>query len=173
MNKVRIYDFAMAFVSLATVTLSVAMLSGVPKTIFALMFGFSFLLCTFRGLRVRRRLPAAEPVICGNTLRLLSEDGKPVYSWDLLNRTSAIIGKSSAEEMADIDLSGSIFSATVEAAHATLNRAAGKWYLEDVSESGNVFVEKDGTSLVLSKGEPCALISGNLIQVAGAKLLFD
>jgi hypothetical protein len=173
MNKVRGLDFTMAFISGAAVFLSLVMFSGRLKVAFVAMFGISFLLCAIRGLKTKRRLPAVLSATRGNSLSLLSEDGKRICNWDLSDRVSAVIGKSSSEDTADIDLSGSMFSTTIENIHAILNYAAGNWYLEDVSEHGIVSLEKEGLSYRFSKGEPCILTRGDIIRISEAKLFFD
>jgi hypothetical protein len=171
--KIRWLDVSMAIVSFATGFIGVTKLSGWSQTTIVSLFGLSCILCVARALKrvlSRRRAPS-YPGDAG--IRLLGEEEKSLFEWDLSRRVSAVIGKSTTEGVADIDLSGSVFSAEIEGAHAALNKTAGHWYLEDVSENGSVSLEKDGLSYRLSKGEHCVLTRGDIIRISEARLLFD
>jgi hypothetical protein len=171
--KIRLLDVSMAIVSFAAALVGTTMLSGRLRTTIAFLFGLSCFLCVIRALK-NIRSPRPAPSFLGNAaLRLLGEEGKSILEWDLSHRISAVIGKSTTEETVDIDLSGSVFSAEIEGAHATLNKTAGNWYLEDISEKGSVSLEKNGLSYRLSKGEPCILARGDVIRVSEARLVFD
>jgi hypothetical protein len=169
----RRFDIAAAIISLVGVIVSGVWIGeGRLRILLAVGFGIAFVACTMSAFRNRkaRSLPADAPR--PHIVKLLDEAGRGIFDWDLERKISVLIGKSTSEETADIDLSSSAFAATVENAHAVLNCAAGKWYLEDISENGTIVLEKEGLRYMLAKGEPCVLESGDIIRIGGVGLRF-
>jgi hypothetical protein len=173
-RKIKILDIAMAAVALVAAVISFVWISGWPRMAFTVMFGIVFLVCAINAGRVRQPPSSirADNTPHTHIVRLLDEESAGIHDWDLEGRISALIGKSNVETTADIDLSGSIYAATVESAHAVLNFAAKNWYIEDVSLGGTVSFEKDGLQYRLTKGEPCMLTPGDIICIAGVRLMF-
>lgn len=75
-------------------------------------------------------------------LVLLNERGVEIDEWELGDQISLLIGKSSAEHKADIDLSGTEYESLVNYEHAVLNCVAGIWYLEDIDSVNGVGLKK-------------------------------
>jgi hypothetical protein len=171
--KIRWLDISMAIVSFAAGLVGAMTLSGWPRTTIVFLFGLSCILCVARALKRSPSVPHTRSLVRDEKIRLFGEEGKILFEWDLSHLISAIIGKSTAENIADIDLSGSVFSAEIESIHAVLNKTAEHWCLEDVSEKGCVSLEKDGLSYRLLKGEHCILTRGDIIRISEARLLFD
>jgi hypothetical protein len=171
--KVRRFDIAMAVISLLAAGLSFLKLAGISRSILTGMFGAVALLCLARAMQTRALRVNAKHTesafdIC--RIQLLDEDDRGIYDWVLEQKPAFLIGKSAAET-ADIDLAASAFSATIEDLHAVLNRAANRWYVEDISINGTVTLEQDGLMYLLEKGKACILSRGAVLHIGQARLL--
>ena len=107
-----------------------------------------------------------------NRLELLNEDDGVTVSWDLYNKTSAVIGKDVRENQVDIDLAASEYASLVDVEHAVLNYADGSWYVEDLGSRNGVSVQKkaDGRKYRLSSDQPCKLAPGDIIIIGLSRL---
>ncbi|AIQ17219.1 hypothetical protein H70357_11540 [Paenibacillus sp. FSL H7-0357] len=106
-------------------------------------------------------------------LVLLSDDGESVKEWYIEGETSVLIGKSSRHGEADIDLSDTPYASLISAQHAVLNKASGKWYIEDIESSSGVGIRKSNQSkaVKLEIEEPSLLEAGDLIYIANTRIL--
>lgn len=146
---------------------------GWLRILLAAVFGFAFVVCLVRAYRIRERFALQSGDSTNQrTVKLLDENRQGICDFDLERKISLLIGKSTYDQTADIDLSGSAFAATIENTHAVLNYASGNWYVEDVSETGEVLLEKNGLRRRLAKGEPCMLETGDVIGIGRAELRF-
>lgn len=116
----------------------------------------------------RSRVPGER----ATRLELLSEEGTVVYTWELYQKVSAVIGRDSKENMVDIDLGRSDYASMVDIHHAVLNYAEGSWYVEDLGSHNGVAVQKltDGRKYRISPGCPCKLQTGDIIVVGMSRL---
>ncbi|MHC1686023.1 MAG: FHA domain-containing protein [Clostridiaceae bacterium] len=108
-----------------------------------------------------------------NTIALVNEDNEIIKQWQASEKTSLLIGKSSEEMEADIDLSESIYSTLIDNQHAVMNFAAGKWYIEDLASKDGVIIQKieDGIQYKLIKYSPCVVTKGDIVSIGKTKLL--
>jgi hypothetical protein len=120
---------------------------------------------------LQTKVQAAKSTFDIRAIKLLGEGNAGIYDWDLERKPAFLIGKSTAETTADIDLSDSAFAAMIENAHVVLNRAANRWYVEDISMNGTVALEQAGLVYRLEKGKPCILSRGDILHIAKARLL--
>lgn len=106
-------------------------------------------------------------------IELVNEENEIIKTWDLGERISFIIGKNVGENDVFIDLSSSIYSKFIENNHAVLNYAAGKWYIEDLSEKSGISIQKadDPTKYRIVKDAPCELKRGDILFISKVKLL--
>ena len=105
-------------------------------------------------------------------ISLLNKYGKPVNSWELYGKTSAVIGKDIGENHVDINLSKSPYASMVDVEHAVLNYADGNWYIEDLDSRNGISIKKFGQDKVykLSSQQPCKLDFGDIIFVGMCQL---
>ncbi len=105
-------------------------------------------------------------------LVLLNEEDHPIKSWNLMGKTSLIIGRKNQDEEVDVDLGDCAYGALVEPQHAVLNFSCQNWYLEDISQENGIRVQKaqDGIPYRLG-GRPCRVGAGDVIYIANTKLL--
>ena len=84
-----------------------------------------------------------------------------------------VIGTGSIENKVDIDLSQSIYSNLIEYEHAVLNYAGEGWYIEDLSSSNGVSIEKkeDNTLYKVAKYSPCIIKKEDVLFIGKTKLL--
>ncbi|WP_129599939.1 FHA domain-containing protein [Anaerophilus nitritogenes] len=108
-----------------------------------------------------------------NNLALLNEENQIIKEWDLLNKTSLVIGRNTKEMEVDIDLSTSSYASLVDSQHAVLNFASGTWYIEDLYSENGIRIQKakDKIRYKLSKDKPCTLVKGDVVFIAKTKLL--
>jgi len=101
-------------------------------------------------------------------LVLMGENQRGIQFWDLSGHTSLLIGKSVGKTQADIDLSQTEYSATIEAQHAVLNYTHTGWYIENVSLRGDVGIRRPGQERrqLLMTGVPCRLLPGDELYIA-------
>ena len=103
---------------------------------------------------------------------LLGENSNVIVSWELFNKTSAVIGKDIGENSVDIDLSQSPYASMVDVEHAVLNYADGCWYVEDLGSQNGISIKKSGDEkkYKLSSAQPCKLDFGDIIFVGLCQL---
>ena len=100
---------------------------------------------------------------------LLNEENKEIKSWDIMGKTSLLIGREKGA--VDIDLSSSLFAGMVEENHAILNCVDSNWYIEDLdSKNGTQISEKDSDKLYNIKDGQSKLSSGDYIYIGLNKL---
>ncbi|WP_342544052.1 FHA domain-containing protein [Lysinibacillus sp. FSL W7-1291] len=106
-------------------------------------------------------------------LVLLNERGVEIDEWELGDQISLLIGKSSAEHKADIDLSGTEYESLVNYEHAVLNCVAGIWYLEDIDSVNGVGLKKANKRVKnrLKHEIPYPLGNGDIIYIANTRIL--
>lgn len=106
-------------------------------------------------------------------LVLLNESGMEVDEWELGDQISLLIGKSSAEYKADIDLSGTEYESLVNYEHAVLNCVAGIWYVEDIDSVNGVGLKKAHKRVKnrLKQEIPYPLGNGDTIYIANTRIL--
>ncbi|CUU50391.1 FHA domain-containing protein [Clostridium beijerinckii] len=106
-------------------------------------------------------------------IELVNEENEIIRSWDIGERISFLIGKNGKSDEMLIDLSTSIYSKFIENEHAVLNYASGRWYVEDLSESAGVVIQKatDDTKYRIVKDAPCELKRGDILFISKVKLL--
>ena len=75
-------------------------------------------------------------------LVLLNDQGDEIDEWILEGRTALIIGKSTAANKVDIDLSGTEYESLISFEHAVLNCVSGKWYIEEVDAISCLGIKK-------------------------------
>lgn len=106
-------------------------------------------------------------------IELVNEENEIIRTWNIGERISFIIGKNGRDNDVFIDLSCSIYSKFIENNHAVLNYAAGKWYIEDLSEESRISIQKadDTTKYRIVKDAPCELKRGDILFISKVKLL--
>lgn len=106
-------------------------------------------------------------------IELVNEENEIIRTWDLGERISFIIGKNGKDNEVFVDLSSSIYSRFIEYNHAVLNYAAGKWYIEDLSEESRISIQKadDTTKYRIVKDAPCEIKRGDILFISKVKLL--
>lgn len=107
------------------------------------------------------------------SIELVNEDNEIIRTWDIGERSSFLIGKSRDDNDVFVDLTCSIYSKLIENTHAVLNYAAGKWYVEDISDNSGVSIHKidDDIRYRIVKDTPCELKRGDILFVSKVKLL--
>ncbi|TCO71503.1 FHA domain-containing protein [Marinisporobacter balticus] len=108
-----------------------------------------------------------------NNLALLNEENQIIREWDLLNKTSLVIGRNTKQTEVDIDLSTSTYASLIDPQHAVLNFVSGRWYIEDLYSENGISIQKaeDKIRYKLSKDKPCTIIKGDVVFIAKTKLL--
>ena len=98
---------------------------------------------------------------------LINEEETVAASWDIYEKTCAVIGRDYKENQVDIDLSRSEYASLVDIHHAVLNYAGGDWYVEDLGSKNGVLVQKaaDGRKYRISPDRPCKLRPGEVIII--------
>ena len=101
-------------------------------------------------------------------LVLLGAGQRDIDRWDLVGKTSALIGKDSAESHADVDLKGTEYSSMIDEQHAILNYTETGWFIEDLSSRNGTGILKPGheREQLLAAGMPCKLSPGDIICIA-------
>lgn len=109
------------------------------------------------------------------TIKLVNEENEIIKTWDIGERVAFVIGKSSDVSKVFVDLQDSIYSKYIEYNHAVLNYAAGKWYVEDLSDDSGVVIQKreDSKKYRIVKDSPCELKKGDIIFIHKVKLLLQ
>jgi hypothetical protein len=171
MAKILVLDAAAAIVAFAAAVVSISRIADWPRLVFMAMFGVVFVVCVVRIGRGRKARGLAKEDDGVWIVELLDEESRSVFAWNL-SGASAVIGKSNAERTVDIDLSNSAFASDVKDIHAVLNFAAGNWYIEDAGTNGSVSIEREDSVYRLAEGEFCIPAPGDVIRIAGARLMF-
>ncbi|AQR94230.1 FHA domain-containing protein [Clostridium saccharoperbutylacetonicum] len=106
-------------------------------------------------------------------IELVNEENEIIRVWEIGERISFIIGKNSMDNEVFIDLNCSIYSKFIDNNHAVLNYAAGKWYIEDLSDRSGITIKKsdDDTKYRIVKDAPCELKRGDILFISKVKLL--
>ena len=103
---------------------------------------------------------------------LINENGIVIDSWELYDKTSAVIGKDIGENQVDIDLSQNPYASMIEIEHAVLNYADGNWYIEDLGSQNGISIMKRGSNkkYKLSSLQPCKLDFGDVVFIGMCQL---
>lgn len=106
-------------------------------------------------------------------IALIGEEGQVIKEWDLMNRVTMLIGRSTKKQEVDIDLTSCTYASLVEHEHAILNFAAEKWYIEDLYSKNGISIQKEGDKIKykLSQDRPCQISKGDIIYIGKTKLL--
>lgn len=106
-------------------------------------------------------------------IQLINEENEIIKTWDVGDKISFIIGKNSKDNDVFVDLNCSIYSSFIEDNHAVLNYAAGKWYIEDLSEESGITIKKndDDIKYRIVKDAPCEIKKGDILFISKVKLL--
>jgi len=122
-----------------------------------------------------RQLPKSKP---GRFLRtiyelaLLDEENAVIRTWRIQGMPSVVIGKSTLNIHADVDLRETAFATLIDPEHALLNYTEKGWFLEDNdSRNGLSVVKRGGKRYFLSKTEPCLIEKDDIIYIANTRLL--
>lgn len=104
---------------------------------------------------------------------LLSEEDRPLMTWDLYGKTAMVIGRDVKENQVDINLGQSAYASMVDIEHAVLNYSAGHWYVEDLGSANGISVKKASDNRVykLSRDTPCRLERGDCLYIGLNRLL--
>ncbi|MFC7677687.1 FHA domain-containing protein [Paenibacillus sp. GCM10028914] len=117
---------------------------------------------------------ADEDTLTGiSKLILLNEDGDKIKEWYIQGETSVLIGKSSQDGEADVDLSDTEYSSLISRHHAVLNRVAGLWYIEDVESRNGTGIQRSGKGarVKIETDKPCKIESDDVLYIANTKLI--
>lgn len=107
------------------------------------------------------------------TIEFVNEDNDIVNVWNIEDKVSFLIGKSTRDESVYVDLNSSIYSNLIDDKHAVLNYASGKWYIEDLNSKYGVSIKKrnDDIKYRLVNDTPCEIKRGDILYIAKVKLL--
>lgn len=108
-----------------------------------------------------------------NKLVLLDNEGESLKEWYIQGITSMLIGKSSVEHEADIDLSDVEYASLISKEHAVLNYSEGSWFIEDFDSENGVGIRKLGerSTNKLSSDKPSEIGFGDVIYIANTRIL--
>lgn len=118
-----------------------------------------------------RYLPNSQIKI--RKLVLLNNQGDEIDEWILEDQTALIIGKSTADNKVDIDLSGTEYESLISFEHAVLNCVSGKWYIEEVDNISCLGIKKAHkfAKSQLNGDRPHPISSGDILYIANTKML--
>lgn len=104
---------------------------------------------------------------------LITRDGEREMEWHCEGVSSFLIGKSTAKQEVDIDLSEIHFCEYISNEHAILNYSNGYWYIEDLNSFNGVGIKKKGEeyALRLKPAVSYKIDEGDIIYISKAKLL--
>lgn len=136
----------------------------------ALIVGYAVYYARSRTLPRETAWEAASSI---SKLILLNEDGERTKEWYIQGETSLLIGKSSVDGEADVDLSDSEYASLISRHHAVLNRVAGLWYIEDVESRNGTGIQRGGkgAKTKLSPDKPCKIDPDDIIYIANTRLM--
>lgn len=105
---------------------------------------------------------------------LIDEYEKSLGEWDILNKSSLVIGKSTKSRAVDIDLSKTKDEYLISKNHAVMNYAGGNWYIEDLGSAYGVGIKKaNGTfRRRLKIDTPYKVEIGDIIYINKVRLMF-
>lgn len=108
-----------------------------------------------------------------SSIELVNEDNDVIKKWNIEDKVSFVIGKSTMDEQVFIDLNTSVYSTLIEDKHAVLNYANGMWYVEDISLNSGISIQKrdDDTKYRIVKESPCEIKRGDILYISKVKLL--
>ncbi|MDD1504359.1 FHA domain-containing protein [Lysinibacillus sp. CNPSo 3705] len=106
-------------------------------------------------------------------LVLLNDRGAEIDEWEIDDQTSLLIGKSSADNKADIDLSGTEYESLINYEHAVLNNVSGVWYIEDIDSVNGVGIKKAHKRVKnrIQHENPYPIGNGDMIYIANTRIL--
>lgn len=106
-------------------------------------------------------------------LVLLNDRGAEIDEWEIDDQTSLLIGKSSADNKADIDLSGTEYESLINYEHAVLNNVSGVWYIEDIDSVNGVGIKKAHKRVKnrIKHESPYPIGNGDTIYIANTRIL--
>ncbi|ACZ01084.1 FHA domain-containing protein [Streptobacillus moniliformis] len=98
-----------------------------------------------------------------------------IYSWDIENKYSIVIGKKSEKNSdIDIDLSNHEYSHLVSRIHGLLNKVDEKWYYEDLgSKNGSGIERKNKIKEKLVANKSYLVEAGDIIYIGVIKILVN
>lgn len=106
-------------------------------------------------------------------LVLLNDRGAEIDEWEIDDQTSLLIGKNSADNKADIDLSGTEYESLINYEHAVLNNVSGVWYIEDIDSVNGVGIKKAHKRVKnrIQHENPYPIGNGDTIYIANTRIL--
>ncbi|MGE8036262.1 FHA domain-containing protein [Lysinibacillus sp. NPDC093692] len=106
-------------------------------------------------------------------LVLLNDRGAEIDEWEIGDSTSLLIGKSSADNKADIDLNGTEYESLINYEHAVLNNVSGVWYIEDIDSVNGVGIKKAHKRVKnrIKHENPYPIGNGDTIYIANTRIL--
>jgi len=106
-------------------------------------------------------------------LVLLNDRGAEIDEWEIGDQTSLLIGKSSADNKADIDLNGTEYESLINYEHAVLNNVSGVWYIEDIDSVNGVGIKKASKRVKnrIKHENPYPIGNGDTIYIANTRIL--
>ncbi|CAM3166187.1 FHA domain-containing protein [Streptobacillus felis] len=109
------------------------------------------------------------------TLTLKDDFDYDIYTWNLLEKKSIVIGKKNERNQEiDIDLSKHEYSHLVSRIHGVLNNVDGKWYYEDLGSKNGSGVERNNKKKEKLIPTKSYLIEvGDIIYIGVIKLLVN
>ncbi|MEK4114943.1 FHA domain-containing protein [Paenibacillus sp. FSL W8-0919] len=136
----------------------------------AILTGYIVYYARKRSIPSEQAFEAASPI---SKLILLNEEGERTKEWYIQGETSLLIGKSSADGEADVDLSDAEYASLISRNHAVLNRVAGLWYIEDVESRNGTGIQRGGkgSKTKLEPDKPCKIDPDDIIYIANTRLM--
>ena len=104
---------------------------------------------------------------------LKNDEGYDIKKWEIGRKKTLIIGKSTARNDVDIDVSIEGYSNLVSRIHGSLNKIDGIWYYEDLgSQNGSGLGKKtDRRKIKLERNKAVKVESGDIIYLPVTKIL--
>ena len=104
---------------------------------------------------------------------LKNDEGYDIKKWEIGRKKTLIIGKSTARNDVDIDVSIEGYSNLVSRVHGSLNKIDGIWYYEDLgSRNGSGLGKKtDRRKIKLERNKAIKVESGDIIYLPVTKIL--
>ena len=104
---------------------------------------------------------------------LKNDEGYDIKKWEIGRKKTLIIGKSTARNDVDIDVSIEGYSNLVSRIHGSLNKIDGIWYYEDLgSQNGSGLGKKmDRRKIKLERNKAIKVESGDIIYLPVTKIL--
>ena len=104
---------------------------------------------------------------------LKNDEGYDIKKWEIGRKKTLIIGKSTARNDVDIDVSIEGYSNLVSRVHGSLNKIDGIWYYEDLGSQNGSGLEKkeDKRKTRLERNKAIKVESGDIIYLPVTKIL--